>query len=276
MGDVAMSVALAQSKLDCCRDSKAVRSKSEPELRRGGHRRKSSSRSARQELKFDTGDLKELILDSRLVPTGHVQPSSVYHEHEGDASTTVPSSTEPSPSLMCLESDLWPSLQHVEAAEAGWDLCSEASDLDVLPDPALPLDEDDLRQTHHGTLSLGSSEDKWWLLGEHDGGVDDAEEANELHARPSFADILKCGKVPQCPPTRAPPILHSSRDVEQHVRAPCHEDELSFDRGLLDIPRRHGWTSHHKACWNAKQQRKMANSKATRATQSCKNRGWLD
>merc|ERR1712226_424773 len=128
--------------------------------------------------------------------------------HEEAASTTVPSSAEPSPLLSCLESDLWPSLQQAEAAETGWDLCSDASELDVLPDPALPLDTDDV----HGDV-----EHKWWLLGEEDGGVDDAEEAKEFKGKPSFLDILKSKPVPPCTPACQSMTLESARMMDRVV-----------------------------------------------------------
>lgn len=240
--------------------------------REGSRRRQGKSgamRGSRKGMNLTGSELEDLLKASELVPEG----CSNKHSVDVDTlSTAEPSSAEHTPELNCMVSEMeaWPSLR--EAVEKGWDFCSEGSDdedlWEDLPTPALAM-EDDIEK-HLDQQPKNS----WWLV--PGSGSCETEPVNSEaaeDAKSTFADLLRDQKSNAQPPaagyrSAAPPSRRSGH------RASGSEDEVIPEE--LQRIQRHGWKKEHKASWNTKQLRKVAEHKAQKVMQSCQSRGWLE
>lgn len=235
-------------------------------------RRRHSPRGARQRMEFDSAELAELVMASKLVPTGDRANKNVdgpVWKHFLDAealSTAAPSSTEQSPELPCMVSNLeaWPALQK---AESGWQLCGEELWED-LPEPALAIDG------FEASEAVPQSTASWWVVSDNEL-IDPSTlqasglaEGEEVASKATFADLLRDHQGAQAPPACGalmPPLHRSSgaTTVQPHKVVAAEPDEHSE----LPDPRWHGWKKD-KASWNTKQRLKVAHQKEQKQLQS--------
>lgn len=232
-------------------------------------------------MEFDSAELAELVMASKLVPTGDRANKNVdgpVWKHFLDAealSTAAPSSTEQSPELPCMVSNLeaWPALQK---AECGWQLCDEALDSEELwedlPEPALAIEGSEASE------AVPQSKASWWVVSDNDStdvvySTDPLKdsglaEGEEVASKATFADLLRDHQGAQAPPACGalmPPLHRSSgaTTAQPHKVVAAEPDEHSE----LPDPRWHGWKKD-KASWNTKQRLKVAHQKEQKQLQS--------
>lgn len=227
-------------------------------------------------------DLEELVLASKLVPTGCSKlPGKNFRDAE-IGSTAAPSSAEQSPELPCMpsEAEAWPSLRE---SENGWDFCSEASDVEELwedlPEPALAMEAgceppEDAKST------------KWLFVPEsrptEPETVQTQNLGEEAPSKLTFADLLRHqhrGQLVDTPPPAAGTVFTAIR--ARHVQRPKSPNgtarDANEDEEIGSWSKEHkGWLKEHKGSWNTKQQRKVTAHKARQFLQSCGSRGWLE
>lgn len=258
----------------------------------GGARGKAApSRGARRNMNFSSAELDELVIASQLVPTGLNKSTDIVQKYSVDSealSTADPSSAEQSPELVCMESELgaWPTLRQQELM--GWDFCSDDSDNEEfwkdLPEPALAVE---------GTPEVVKSKrgNAPWVLVPESGSTESATviaaglaETDETASKTTLADLLRERQTDvrppaagaYMPPVRARPLQR--RNGEAAAEPGIAKDQHTFDDSEQSESHKaqHGWKNQHKATWNAKQQRKVAEQKSRKLAQSCQSRGWLE
>jgi len=187
------------------------------------------------------------------------------------ASTKAPTSAEPSPMLgfVIADSDAtkWPSLR--AASAPGWDFCDGSDDEDLLPDPAMSLDDD-------STSGQEASPASWCYVPASGYVQSEVPQVSEPNSKPSFADMVREQPTDQAghvlppapaalmPPFRARPLQRRNAASTQHAGDVADEvdEEADFVSG-----QHHGWTKKHKAPRSKSYQRDLAEHMAQRKDQ---------
>lgn len=248
-------------------------------------RRRHSPRGARQRMEFDSAELAELVMASKLVPTGDRSNKNVdiparRQFLDADAlSTAAPSSTEHSPELPCMASNLeaWPALRK---AECDWELCDESVDAEEvwedLPEPALAL------EGFGAPEAMPQSTVSWWVVSGNDS-TDPSTlktsvlaEGQEVTSTATFADLLRDHQGVQAPPACGAPMPPLHRSSGASMAQPQRVVAAKTDEpSELPDPCWHGWKKD-KASWNTKQRLKVAHSKEQKQRQSQHSRKLMD
>jgi len=244
-------------------------------VRRQGPQRGRTARSTKYGEKIDSNELRELVIASELVPTGHSKKVAAPPTDLDSLSTAAPSA-EQSPDLTCMESALksWPPLP---TAEDGWNFCGEASDIndiwEDLPEPALAI-EGMKPSGNDDDLELGSPPrtQSWWLIP----GFGLTENTLSLADRPDVAPKLTFAGLLQDQQAGHFPSAHGIVAPAMRKRAAQRLSITIAVNGDPTVPDEmeeqmssqwHGWTKQHKGTWSAKQCRKVADRKWQRREQ---------
>lgn len=185
-------------------------------------------------------------------------------EQYSDSSLESPASTitPPSPEILptAIDATSWPSLRE---AEHGWDFCSEASaDEDWVEDIEIVSSN---VQVVPATLESGQ----------------------DIASTPSFADVLRsmqaANDLSSSARVRSCDLAEAPSDADKLVRKKNTAKTVKPAVDVIDdpihwtcAPTSRGWEKQHKASWNTKSQKKLAEKVARRVEQSCRARAWLE